>query len=678
MKDIKSLYITARNTRSEKDITSYNECINDLINSPTDYLSNLEYIISSNIGLSTLNTFIETHGIPLFGYDIILENLEKCIHRAFQKGMNDSIYVEKVKEIEAFKKDHIYCFAMFESFSHDIDSKYIESYYKFFPMFKEHVGKDIDFTKLINVFGESVIPDILLYNEKFGDINNILNILESKEEFNSPILYQWISEAVKDIKTINDEMAIKIKNKSLGSIVESVQERNKSIFVESTLAMDNNAVYTYTEDELYAIENLITFKEYMLTYLENADDMITLQKEIYALYEEFDGIIEDGETIVDMLAQPINEDKKLGTIPSFLKNHHDMGYGEDDGKSLSPEDDIDSFRRPEKPKVKKTSDDIPEGDSVDDLTTSDNVLNTSDDEKNNSNIDTKTSTSDDKKSAGNVYYNYYYQNKYDGSFNKHHTSHDDHSSNKRVNSDDNNYKTESNLFELSIKDSQIQEKEISDRNKTLKFAEGLSNFLGFDVLKINDKFLNEAAGDADADMPVSDNPIKDTLLDIDRALTKSQQNLKKTFQSGVNVGRAFSKPFVRTTQWINNTIQQWKDADENDIKERLADPRSRSSLWKAIKSAIVGGSLFKAGLLLNPIFLFLTLTRAIGKGDREFRIRNEIIGELKTELEIIDVKIQDADRANDNAAKYKLMRFKNELHKKLLRVGGGKRMAKMI
>ena len=52
------------------------------------------------------------------------------------------------------------------------------------------------------------------------------------------------------------------------------------------------------------------------------------------------------------------------------------------------------------------------------------------------------------------------------------------------------------------------------------------------------------------------------------------------------------------------------------------------------------------------------------------RIRAEMIGEIKQEIEIIQEKIKDADAAGDKAAKYKLMRLKNELQKKLLRVGG--------
>lgn len=192
------------------------------------------------------------------------------------------------------------------------------------------------------------------------------------------------------------------------------------------------------------------------------------------------------------------------------------------------------------------------------------------------------------------------------------------------------------------------------------------------------KAYTEAVGDADDDKPESDHPIKDILTDIDRATVKKQQAMKKKVQDMQNVGRAMMKPVNRTKEWVGNMIGKWKDADETNIKERMADPHARSNLFSAIKKSIVGGSLLKAGLLLNPVFLFLTVTRGIGKNKREFRIRNEMIGEIKTEIQIIDEKIKDADSKGDNKAKYQLMRFKNELNKKLLRVGGGKKWAKIL
>ena len=190
--------------------------------------------------------------------------------------------------------------------------------------------------------------------------------------------------------------------------------------------------------------------------------------------------------------------------------------------------------------------------------------------------------------------------------------------------------------------------------------------------------IKESVGDADNDRPESDHPIKDTLTDIDREISKHQQGMKKKVQDVQNAGRAAAKPFKRMSQWVNNMISNWRDKDETKAKEKLADPHARKNLFHAIGWLIKNGSLLKAGILLNPIFLLISIYRKATAGSREFRLRNEMIGELKTEIEIIDEKIQDADRKQDLKAKYQLMRFKNEMNKKLLRVGGGKQWKKII
>lgn len=188
----------------------------------------------------------------------------------------------------------------------------------------------------------------------------------------------------------------------------------------------------------------------------------------------------------------------------------------------------------------------------------------------------------------------------------------------------------------------------------------------------------EEVGDADNDRPESDHPIKDTFQDIDRATVKYQQKAKKKIQDIQNVGRAVAKPVNRTKQWLTKMVIEWKDKDENRLKEKMADPHTRSNLFSAISTAIKYGALLKAGLLLNPIFLGLSLFNHHNKKSKEFRIRNEMIGELKTELEVIKEKKKEADYRHDYKEKYQLMRLENEIKKKLLRVGGTKEFKKII
>ena len=210
-------------------------------------------------------------------------------------------------------------------------------------------------------------------------------------------------------------------------------------------------------------------------------------------------------------------------------------------------------------------------------------------------------------------------------------------------------------------------------NKYRSGEKFISDVISQEVNKKANKSINsytEAVGDADDMRPESDHPIKDTMQDIDRSLAKNQQAAKKKVQGMINTANTFIKPVKRTHQWVMKIVNDWKDKNETQIKEKFADPHARKNIFNAITWCIKTGSFVKAGLLLNPIFLFLTITKNITKKDNNMRIRHEMIGELKSELEIIDVKIQDAAKNNHDSDKYKLMRLKNEINKKLLRVGG--------
>ena len=200
----------------------------------------------------------------------------------------------------------------------------------------------------------------------------------------------------------------------------------------------------------------------------------------------------------------------------------------------------------------------------------------------------------------------------------------------------------------------------------------------FDPDHYQEKVFTEEVGDADDDKPESDNPIRDTMMDIDRKVSEGIGTLKRGAGKVRQTARAVTKPFKRVLNFIDTQIEKWRDSNENDIKEQLADPHQSNSLIKAFKSAVKYGAIYKAGLLLNPIFIFLAAAKHLDSRNNKFRIRNEMIGELKTELQVLEEKIKDADANGDKKAKYQMMRLKNELTKKLIRVGGTGDMKNMI
>lgn len=685
MKDIKSLYLTAKTSGRAEDISAYEECVKYLLeNKPNDYISNLEYIISSSIGLKTWNEFVERYGLPIACYDNAIACFESCIEKCNSKEKDASVYTELKTRLESFIDNHIGCFMMYEYYSDLNSNEYVSTYYGFT---ESGVQNSKLLSGMIKKYGEAAVPDILINSEKMGAkvVTQALKFLENHETLNSPLFYQYLSEAVSNIDEGIIDNEIKgyiesIESKSASAIVNKSKSRNQQLYRESMImGEEKSCVFAYTESELNAFQDMISYNEFKLTFLENTEDIIKLQNEIYSLYEESDVLLEEdvADSIIPMLPFINNgtlkteapyhvntRNKKTGDVPAYLGRNHDLGYGEDDGKPLGSEDNdepsLDDYRR--------KSIDNPKSNSVPEIQDIGGDIEDENSDKGNL---------QDKKdmSAVNNYYYYTYNNslnKNANSFNRDYSRRDDHSvSSTTHTTDDHSTNKGDNRGNSEVhnhyeKESSFNPCELDVPGNEKVFSEGKSIP------------LNEEVGDADDNKPVSDHPVKDILTDIDRNLTKKQQAAKKAIQNVQNTGRIFIKPAVRTSQWINKMVMDWKDNDETKIKERMADPHARNNLFTAISTAIKAGSLAKAGLLFNPIFLFLTITRGLGRNKKLFRIRNEMIGEIKTEIDIIEEKIRDADRAGDNKAKYQLMRLKNELEKKLLRVGGGKDMKKII
>lgn len=671
MKDIKSLYLTAKSSGKSTDISAYSEAVHELLEAnPNEYITNLEYIISSNIGLETLNEFVEKYGIPISYYDTLTNMLESCIHKAELFGKDASLYKEELEMFESFRKKYIGCFMM-ESYFHDkLPDNYISAYYGFN---KSGIQNRKLLSGMIEKFGEAAIPDLIITSDNIGgsSLNTLIRYIESHDTLGTPGTCEWLLEATKNLLPENDAGLLLLESSSLSKIIKDMKDRNLNLYRESIIMGKDEVKFEYTESEVCSLQDLIEITEYKLTWgdelNESAED---IHKNIISLYEEVDGLLNDAgdpetfdedvaDSVVPMLpneqTKPVEEskwlvntrNKKTGDAPGYLKKNHNLGYGEDDDlgvkdnepKSNSSEEiKLDDFKRPSEEDISDTS-------------TSYSGFDDKEDDNG-----TKEMTPAEKQAAINNYYYYTYTN----SLNRNTTGSYNHDNNNKHTTTTGSYNHDNDNKHTTTTTGSYNHDNDNSRHQK------------------DDENLKEAVGDADDSKPESDHPIKDILTDVDRELGKKQQEVKKKVQNVQNVGKAFMKPVKRTQQWVTNMVYNWKDADENNIKEKMADPHARSNLLSAIKTAIAGGSLLKAGLLLNPVFLFLTVTRGVGRNKKAFRIRNEMIGELKTELEVIEEKIKDADRVGDNNAKYKLMRLKNEINKKLLRVGGHKSWKKMI
>lgn len=293
MIDIKSLFLTAKQSGSETDVSAYTEAIKNVFkSSPRDYVLQLEYIIQSSAGINTLIPFIEAWGMPIALYDTIYECVSECIDKATEKKVDASKYVEAKEYLEKFRKSHIHCFAMYEFYRPDDVSNYIKTYYGFT---KDHQNRYLP-AGMIQKFGEYAIPDAVISSRHINRLKGHASItsvaLESYVEKNverTPLLNEFLSR----LETGNSGWLHTFITESANTIVDSMHNAHHEEFREAMIMGDLDAEYEYSEKEYEALCDLISYKEYMITWAdETGDDIQKLTEEVYELFEEADSVEE--------------------------------------------------------------------------------------------------------------------------------------------------------------------------------------------------------------------------------------------------------------------------------------------------------------------------------------------------------------------------------------------------
>lgn len=658
MKDIRSLYRNAKYSGREADISSYREAVQELLeNSPVDYILQLEYIIQSDIGLSTVNQFFEKYGLCIPVCEYLKEAAEECCEKAKEKKVNSKPYEDLVEVLEQYQKQYQECFTMFGFYVPDNEKlvkEYVETYYS------NTNGKQNRFllNGMIQKFGECAIPDLMITANQLGEksVIMLMNEVSHQSDLLNPTFCECVAMALQNMNlpTYMEQTMNWFKDRSLEPMIESMRTRTQKEYRESVIMGDFDGNVKYTAEDVAAIHDMISLKEYAV--LNESDDAkaVQMQQDIYHLYEELDGMVSESgdikleedvaDSVIPMLPtsapKQMTEDlswantinKKKGTVPGYLGDNHELASIGEEDPDAEKEKNPEEYRRPSADKNTKK----PESDPLED-----------EEEPNEEDLTDDEDKKDKKKSEiPNGINNYYYYT-YTNSLNRNQNSFN--KGNDYSQKDDHSHRS----YQTINHGDQKSDKKEEDDYKKLESV---------DVTKNDGR-------------PESDHPIRDTMMDLDRKAAGVQQKIKKGAQTAIQAGKAIVKPIKRADLWISKLIGHFKDKNENQIKEELADPHARKNIYSAIKKCIINGSLMKAGLLLNPLFIFMR----VAKTRKTMRIRNEMIGEIKTEIAICEEKIKDADNTPEGRRdKYKLMRFKNELNKKLLRVGGSKGMNKIL
>ena len=138
--------------------------------------------------------------------------------------------------------------------------------------------------------------------------------------------------------------------------------------------------------------------------------------------------------------------------------------------------------------------------------------------------------------------------------------------------------------------------------------------------------------------------------------------VKKFGSDVINAGRAIVGLPLNFMKAIKSEVDKLDAMDDRRRKEYMLRPGFRKKIFKNLKLSILYGTAASTNLALLPITLVL---RSFSK-EKDLRIRNDLIEDLKTEISICEEKINDA--ADDKKKKYELMRIRDRLKKELRRV----------
>jgi len=327
MTDIKTLYETAKYNKNAFNINAYKNAISEYLESPVDYITNIEYIIQSSIGLNTFKEFMNKYDIPVGVYDYLIENFEKCIKKCEDNKINSTLYKECLNSLNNLKSENIKFLVMHEYYSQNNSRKYLETFY----------GKNNDIPNnknvdgMISTFNEQAVPDMILMSKKIGpkSLSLTLDYIKEQSRFKDPLFYEWMTFICKDYH-LDDNASFKyFKENSLSPIINKILNNKNRVFKEALLENKNDIVIKYTNEQVNALRDMIWFNEYVLLYIneiytENANIATEhLRKQNASLYEEVNAL--EDLSFLDEINESLIFDrhiqhKRTGATPNYLNS----------------------------------------------------------------------------------------------------------------------------------------------------------------------------------------------------------------------------------------------------------------------------------------------------------------------------------------------------------------------
>ena len=221
--------------------------------------------------------------------------VEECLDRLGRFGVDNGEYKTLLESLNEFRKKYAACFAMYEYYAPDDIREYTRAYYNFN---ENGVQQSRLLAGMYKTFGESAIADALIVADRLSPAA-VDAVLEYVAKKNDRVLNEWTYLCAKDMTCSTDKLNA-LKENSLSTVVEAMKSRHVKQFRESVITNNKEAEYDYTESEISALNDLIKFKEYAMTWADELGlSSINEYNDIGNLYDELDGIVFESDDRLD-------------------------------------------------------------------------------------------------------------------------------------------------------------------------------------------------------------------------------------------------------------------------------------------------------------------------------------------------------------------------------------------
>lgn len=131
-----------------------------------------------------------------------------------------------------------------------------------------------------------------------------------------------------------------------------------------------------------------------------------------------------------------------------------------------------------------------------------------------------------------------------------------------------------------------------------------------------------------------------------------------------NAFKAVAKLPANFMKDIKNEVHKLDEADDDRRKSFMTEPGYRKKIFRNLRLAVLYGGAAATKLSLVPV---VATCRHFSK-QKDRRIRNELVREIQTDINVCEEKINDAQANEDKQEKYRLIRLRDQLKAELARV----------